>query len=397
MLQTDQKLSSQQPRHWVFWLLFFFQYAAIGVFFIFLNVYYRNAGLSGTQIGIINMVTGLVGVGSSVLWGYISDRSGLTRYLIAFGAAGSLIVMQFIPLVHTFSTFLGLGVLSMLLNSAPSTLVDSATLIMLGEKREEYGRYRVAGSIGFIITSLSAGYIYDSVGLRWMFPAYGFVMIFLVGTAFLLPRRMARLETRPQKGSPGFRALIIQPRWVLFMSCVFLVWIAVYASITFLGVSLSALGANQGLIGLVVTVGAVAELPFMAFSGKIIRRYGARKLLLVAMILLFVRFLLLSLLKAPQWAIAINLLNGPAFAFYWNSAVTYANRMAPTGFAGTAQGMLNSTTSLAGVISSLLTGWLFDQVGPTRLFLVMGILCLAALCIFWMGSTYIDRKTKEAL
>ncbi len=54
---------------WAVWLLFFFQYAAIGIYFTFLNVYFHNAGLSGTEIGLLNMLTAMVGVGSSMLWG----------------------------------------------------------------------------------------------------------------------------------------------------------------------------------------------------------------------------------------------------------------------------------------------------------------------------------------
>ena len=41
------------------------------------------------------------------------------------------------------------------------------------------------------------------------------------------------------------------------------------------------------------------------------------------------------------------------------------------------QGLLASTFSLAGVVSSLLSGWLFDTLGPTGLFTVMGFLALA--------------------
>jgi len=364
------------------------------MYFTYLNVYYRYAGLSGTEIGLMNMITSLVGVSGSILWGYLSDRLGKTRFLISLGAIGALLVAQIVPLVHTFGGFLGLGIASSLMNSAPGTLVDSTVLTMLGEKREDYGRFRVGGSIGYIIAALSAGYLFDLVSLRWMFPAYGIIMTCFAITALLLPNVTARREKVGLDNRVGILSLIRLPPWILFTICIFLAWIASNAGISFLGVSLSSMGANQSLIGLVVTVGAIAELPFMAFSGFFMRKFGAQRLIVVGLTLMVIRLSLLVTMKAPEWAIMINLLNGPAFALVWNSSVTYANRMAPAGYAGTAQGLLNSTMSLAGVVSSLLTGWLFDHVGATQLFIVMDLICLTALLLFGLGNIYLNKRVK---
>lgn len=382
-------------RPWIFWLLFFFQFAAIGAYYTYLNVYYKNAGMTGTQIGVLNMATALVGVSGSMLWGYVSDQTGKTRHLIAVGAIGSLLVAQIIPLVHTFWAFLGLGVASSLLNSAPGTLVDSTTITMLSGRREDYGRFRVGGSIGYILSTLSSGYIFDLLGLEWMFPVYGIIMMLFAGTALLMPNVVVGKQVEQLNNKSSIIDLIKLPVWILFTVCVFLAWIASNASIMFLGVSLNAIGANQTLIGLAVTVGAIAELPFMAFSSFFMRRFGDQRLITIALILMTTRFFLLGIMKVPEYALAINILNGPAFAFYWNSAVTFANRMAPLGYTGTAQGMLNSTMSLAGVTSSLLIGWLFDKVGATELFLVMSVICLASLLIFTTGNYYLAKKTRD--
>jgi sugar phosphate permease len=90
-------------------------------------------------------------------------------------------------------------------------------------------------------------------------------------------------------------------------------------------------------------------------------------------------------MKDPFWAIFINLINGPAYVFFANSAVNYANKMAPPSLAATSQGLLNSTISLAGVVSSILMGVLFDQVGPSGMFTAMAFCCLAALLVFGLG------------
>lgn len=392
---TDQQTAPQKtPSHnrlWVVWLLYFFQFAGVGIYFTFLNIYYRDAGLTGTQIGLINMTTALIGVAGSVIWGNLADRTGQPRLIIAAGGVGALIVAQFVPLVHTFGAFLGLGCLGSLMSSSLGTLVDSTTLVMLGDRRDDYGRYRLGGSIGYIITTGSVGFLFDRLGLRLMFPAYGVVMAFFAGIALLLPVLPVRIEAR-STGAVG--KMIRQPAWLLFAVVIFLVWVANNATIMFLGVSLQAMGASQSLIGIAIVIGAVVEVPFMATSGSFLRRFGPVRLLLVAMVLMVLRFFLLSFIPSPAWAIPVNMLNGPAYVFFWASAVNYANRMAPAGLSGTAQGLLNSIISLAGVLSAVLTGALFDLLGPNKLFLVMSFCCLAALVIF-AGAQIRNRSAER--
>lgn len=377
---------------WVVWVLFFFQFAAIGVYYTYLNIYYRQAGLSGTQIGLINMTTALIGIASVAGWGYLSDLTGKNRLLIAIGATGGLAAAQVIPLMHSFEGFLIVACVGSVMGSAPMTLLDSTILALLGERREDYGRFRLGGSVGYIITALSAGFIFDRAGIQVMFPAYGVLMGAFVVVALMLPDAPRRARV-PPRGEIGL--LVRQPIWIILTISIFLGWIANNATIMFLGVSLQAMGANKSLIGVAVTIGAIVEVPFMFYSGPLLRRYGPVRLFLVGLTLLVIRNFLLGAMRAPEWAIAINILNGPAYVFFWNSAVTYLNKMAPPSLAGTAQGLLNSTTSLAGVVSSLLTGWLFDRLGPNGLYTVMAGCCLAALVIFASGSHF-TRQVRPA-
>ena len=372
-------------RLWVAWLLYFFQFLGVGAYFTYLNVYYRQAGLSGTQIGFLSMTGSVIGVASSAIWGYISDRTGKPRLLMAFGSTGALVVAQFIPLVGHFWGFFGLTCLSGMLTSSLGTLLDGATLTMLGSQSENYGRYRLGGSIGYILASSSSGFLYDLTGLRLIFPIYGFVMGLFAITALLLPVMPIKAG---QQDRSEIGLMIRQPVWVIFAGSVFLVWIANFATIMYLGVSLLSMGASKGLIGIAYTSGAVVEVPFMALSGWFIRRFGLTRLMLTGMILMVLRNTLLGWMPAPGWAIPINLINGPAYVFFGVSAVAYARKLAPPSLSVTAQGLLNSTISLAAVVSGLATGILFDQIGPNAIFLVMAGCCLGALLLFAGGNAY---------
>lgn len=135
----------------------------------------------------------------------------------------------------------------------------------------------------------------------------------------------------------------------------------------------------------------------MMYSPRLLRRFGPVRLLVVALGLMVVRFSLLAWMPAPGWAVPINILNGPAFVLFWNSAVTMVNKMAPTGMAGTVQGLFNSTTSMAGMVSALLTGVLFDRFGPNGMFLVMAFCVLAAFILFTTANFHAIRKTSSSI
>ena len=377
---------------WVVWVTYFFQFAAVGIFTTFLNIYLHDAGFSGTQICLLNMLAAIVGVVSSIAWGYLGDRTGTPRFIIAGGAAGALLAIQFIPLVHGFWPILMAFCLGNLMNAAPMTLADSNTLVLLGAHRENYGRYRLGGSIGFILVTLTAGFILQAAGTRVMFPLYGAMMGAFALAALWLPPAAVHLKQPSIKQIGG---MVRQPAWLLFVACVFLSWISYNATIMYLGVSLKAMGATDSLVGIATIISAVVEMPFMFFSGAFLRRFGPVRLLTAAMGLMVVRYFLLSQMPSPGWAVAINMLNGPAFVFFWTSAVTYANKMAPPHLAGTAQGLYSATTSLGSVVSSLLAGWLFDVVGPRGIFLVMSALVLAALLLFSAGNL-IRIRTPQA-
>jgi len=374
---------SPHKKMWVAWLLFFFYFAGVGIYFTFLNVYYREAGLSGTQIGTLTMTTAMFNVASAVMWGYLSDRTGKNRLLIAAGSVGALVVAQFIPAAKTFPALIALSALSGSMSSAPMTLIDSTALAMLGDRRSEYGRYRLGGSLGYVATAFLAGFLFDQIGLRMIFPAYAVVMVVFAGIALLLPDIPVQ---RDQQARGDMKEMIRQPVWLVFAISILLVSIGMNASLSFLGVTIKGMGASQGLIGIVSSVPALIEVPFMLYSGLFLRRFGTVRLLLFSIALMALRLFLLGVMPAPEWAAGINAINGPAYVLFWTSAVTYNYALAPQSLKATAQGMLNSAISMANVASALLTGWLFDLLGPGQMFIVMGFVTVLALIIFGAGN-----------
>ena len=392
--KTTPSIAPSAPNSGLFvvlWVLFFFQFAAIGVYFTFLNVYFKDAGLSGTQIGLISMASGVVGMAGSFLWGYLSDRTGKPSVLIAVGALGALLMTQLIPMVKYFNLsnallwFIVIGCLGSLMSASTSTLVDSTSLAMLGDRSKDYGRYRLAGSIGYILAALGAGFLFNQVSMVWMFPAYGLLMLIFALAALRLPRRVVILK---DSGWGQIGQMLRRPVWWVLIGTIFLFWVAYYATIMFMGVILQSMGADPPLISFAVVIGAVVEIPCMALSGRLIQRFGAARLFWFALLLQVIRFFLLSRMNNPAWAVAINLINGPGFAFAWNSILSLISRLAPPSLLATAQGIFSAATGLAGIVSSIISGMLLDQLGSSGLFLILSAICVAAFLLFGAGFVF---------
>jgi MFS transporter, PPP family, 3-phenylpropionic acid transporter len=383
-----QDASRGQRGLYILRILYFFYFAGIGAYWTFINVYFRELGLSGTQIGFINTVAPLVGIFSATMWGLINDRVGNPRLLLTFAAPGVIAAALTLSTIRSYGLIILVVCVLSLFNSALPALMDNTTLRLLGERRGDYGKYRVLGSVGFIITSFSAGYVFQVTGLHWLFYTYAAIMTLFMLGAFFLPNERIRIAGSVWN---GLSEMVRQPAWLLFAMSAFLLWVANNGTMNFIGITVQMMGGSASLIGLVWMASAITEIPILIYSGWLISRLGTTRLLVLAFIIFIVRGALLAVMPAPGWAPAINLLGGVAYAFFWISAVNYANDSAPDHLKSTGQGLLFSILNLASMAGATASGWLFDQIGPQGLFWSMSAFAAAGLLIFIAGRLRFAR------
>lgn len=369
--------------------LYFFYFAAFGILNTFLNVYYRSIGLTGTQIGWINTLAPLVGIFSGTLWGMLNDRFGRVRLLLLIGAVGGALNLLGISAVRSFVWILPLAGAYSLFSSPLPLLLDTLNLSMLGGAQEHYGRQRIWGSLGFIVATTLAGFILERIGLHWVFTAYALIMLAFCGVLALLPGQPVRMNDNIWG---GLSKLVRRPGWLLFMASVGTLWVAVAGYYNFLSVYLVGMGASESLIGTAWSLAAVTELPVMYFSALLLKRLGARRMLIIAFVLYGVRLLFYGIMPSPVWALPIALMHGLTFGFFWVACVTQINLLAPDDLKATSQGMLVAVTNLSTVVGSPVNGVLFDTVGGGALFRGLAVVCLAALGLYLLSL----RQTKAA-
>jgi PPP family 3-phenylpropionic acid transporter len=369
--------------------LYFFLNVSAGIFFSFINVYYRSIGLSGVQIGVINTLAPVIGIFGSTLWGFLSDRFGKTRLLLMVATLGSAIFAMGIASVRTFAWILPLAACYSLFNSTLIPLIDSTNFAILGEYRERYSEQRIWGTSGFIITSSTIGIVLERTGLHSMFAYYTVAM----GLLLVI---IIRLQPRPTNmGSTIFKGLgqmVRQPLWVIFFACIFIHSIGSNGIGNFLGIALKEMGASDWLIGFCWTVTSLSELPINYYGARLIRRFGAPRLLALSFLVYFFRIIFYGLMPSPNWVLAINLMHSASYGLFWLGSVTYANDLAPDSLKATSQSLFLVAMNLAAVIGAPLAGWLYDSHGKTGMYLTQSLFSLTAFLVFVIGRQVVQQK-----
>jgi PPP family 3-phenylpropionic acid transporter len=386
--------AAPQKDQWVVRLLYFFYYIGTGAFNMFLPVYYRSIGMSGTQIGLINTLGPFVGMFSAVLWGSLRDRFGKMRLIFSAALVGTMIWGMALATVEDFIWIMLVVAGFALFFSPLISLMDSNTLRMLGERSEQYGRYRIWGTVGFTLASLVMGFVYQRLGLHTMFLVFSLATGTMLMIGFGLPNQAAPVQRAVKQ---GIGEIMRQPAWITFAGSTFLLWLAANGAISFVSVKIKDMGGTDGLVGLTWTTIAVLELPVMFFSASILRRFGSVQLLTVSFLGYILRIALFGVMPTPAWAPWINILHGVSFVPLWVGSVAYINEMTPDHLKATSQGLLTSMMSLAFLSGSLVTGWLYDRIGPVWLFLLLAGICGIALVLFVLGRWWVKEKARGVI
>lgn len=354
-------------------LFYFAWFAALGAFSPFVVLYYRNAGLDEAQIGQLSAVTGLLAIAAAPLWGVLADALRLRRVLLPLAVAGTLLPVFLIGQSAAPLTIMALVAAVALFSSPVSPLSDSATLALLGERSSRYGAQRVWGAVGWMLSTLVFGWLIGRYGLWLAFPGYVALGAVAALAAWLLPgTELPKVDLRP-----AIAAIVRNRRWGFFLGSVLLIGFCNTATHAFLSLYLQDLGATDQQIGLAISFGSLTELPVMALAPLVLRRWGARPLMLLAGTLYAVRVTLYALAPSFGWALAAQLLHGPCFAALWTGGVEEARRLAPRGLEATAQSLFSTMFfGIATAIASTVGGVLYRDYGYTALFAFCAVAAL---------------------
>ncbi len=327
------------------------------------------------------MVPLVIMVGAT-LWTGLADAKLCHKRIMSLTILVSVLAVAITPFIKTFALLIPIVFIFALFAAPINPFADSATLSMLGDKKDMYGRVRLGGTIGWGLFAPIASVIIDSYGVRWAFWGNAAIMVFtlIICQSFTFGQTGEREPIQT-----NIRKMIADLRWVLFLCLAFLGGVAFTVMNGFLFPYLIDLGMNGITRGIAITIATISELPVLFFSNYLIDRCKARGLLFIGMFITGLRLLLYALLNFQSGILIFQLLSGLTFPLVWVGAVSYANEIAPEGMKATAQGLWGAMMfGFGAAVGGALGALLRQGVGNRALFLLIGIIVLLGVAVIYL-------------
>ncbi|KAE9540669.1 hypothetical protein AGLY_003914 [Aphis glycines] len=386
----------------------------------------RQRGIPVLVIGIICTIMPIFNIVIRPLSGYVTDRWHCRKQVFL----GSILLNAIItPLIHftpdfndkkysealdimkywEFWIFMTTVTVRLLLWMVGDVLQDTICLEILGDDKKNYGKQRACGAIGWGISTIMVGacvdwYSVDAEHKNYL-PAYLIGMIFLVGH-FIVASQLSQNQACTSKSmSEGIFKILCDVK-----VCSYLIW-AVFAGIfsayiwNYLFLYIEDL-ANihhrerlpyiKTIQGLSVTLQClIGEIPIYILSGYILKRIGHMTAFSISFALFSIRFFLYSIIKDPLWVLSVELSNGITFTLAFLAGISYAAKVAPSGCAGTLQGLFGMAFHGVGISSgSLIAGYMFQRMGSSASFEVISYVAFIAFLVQLSVSRLIMRMSK---
>src|SRR5690242_13129906 len=389
---TQEATAPLASLHGLDWLNFFLAALLTG-FGPFVAVYLADRGWSPASIGFVLTASGLAGLISQIPAGEIIDLATSRRALIGVAATSVTLALLIFAIRPDFPSVLTASLLQGVAGSLLGPAVAAVSLGLVGHDAlaERLGRNQRFASVG----SLAAAAVLGVAGHLLSNQA-----IFLISAALWVPLLGALIRIRPTDihfgrscGAPdhhakdpprvGRTALLKDRRLVTFAACLFLFQLANASLLPQIGQSLvRAQGHSSSLIMSALIVGPQIIVALLApWAGRTAASWGRRPLLIVGLAAVPIRSALFSLMPAPGFLIAIQMLDGLSGATLGVlTALVIADLTSGTGRFNLAQGLVGALSGIGASLSTSISGVVVERFGQAAGFLgvtAVGLLAVA--------------------
>ncbi len=349
----------------------FFAYA--GAYVAYFPLYLADRGLGAVEIAAVLALPPLARIFAPAAWGWVADRTGAHRAIVAFSCAVTAVAFAFLPFTPQIALLIAL---MSVLSAGALPLVEAITLGSLagrsGPQLGHYGPIRLWGSIGFIAVVLAGGAWLDRQPVSTLLAALVALMLVTLGAALALPavKPVAISERAIFRVNPEARALLGAG------FCNALAHGALYA---FLSLHLEREGYSGTMIGALWTVGVLAEILVFLWLPQLFRRFALSAILIFSLASGVVRFLAIGWGAGELWIVLLaQLLHAATFGAFHAAAVAAVHRVFPASAQARGQTLFSGVAYGAGAAAGMvIAGWAWDGGGAGLAFSVSALAALA--------------------
>ena len=378
-----------------FSLFFFAYYGYIGAFTPYASLFFADKGMDAPQIALLMSLMQIMRIFGPNLWGWVADHTQKRVTVLRVTALSALAMFLGMFISQTFAQFF---VLMILINTFTSAQGPISEALMLSEMRGDlthYGRLRLWGSVGFIVSVTVAGELLDWRGIHFT-PWVATALLTLVLIASI------RIQETPyvhaQQETPSVLALLRRREVIAFFLSTFLMIAAHSALYVFYSLYLAQIGYSKTVIGLMWSLGVVAEIVFFFYQAPIFRRFGIQRMMMVSLFAAVVRFCMIGFC-AQSLALLMfaQILHAATFGVHHSASVATLQRWFSGPLQARGQAIYTSISyGLGGTLGGLVLSVFWDGFGARVVYFVaagfaLGGVAAAALSYRWQPHREVKK------
>ncbi len=362
-------------------------YMGFAIWRVYYNVYLdEEVGLKGSEIGTLNAIMQATIFFVVTIWGIFADRKGIRptlriAVLVTALAVFSLqyfnnfwILAMYLPILTIFYHPLGP------LNDALAVQYSEV------EKKHSFGSFRLWGSLGWALASIIGALLFKLLDLDLKIIFYISGALFLVLIPLLTTRKRKRIF-KPNFESISFKELLKNRQLLLFMGVIIIYGITCSPVNSFLNLYFTHLNAGKDIVGYAYAIMAISEVPLFIVGNNLLKKLGAPKVLIIAMITMLIRYVFYGLFPGIGLGLIIGIFQGISLAFFLVGAVDLLQKLMPAGRHATAQSLIwGGYVGIGQMIGNLFIGFLLDTSGMVvvmKIFIGISAFCLILTLLYF--------------
>lgn len=364
---------------------YFFYFAFVGAFSPYFGLYLQSLNFSAWDIGLLMSQMQLMRLIGPNVWGWLADRGQKRIPIVRLAAAASLLGFTAFFWLDTLGGMLVAMTVLAFFWSAALPLMETLTFDHLREEKGRYSHIRLWGSVGFIIAVMGTGRLLDWVPLTGVLWTCWGILAGILAIALTVPEAVS--AKAPGEGA-SIGAILRRPEVRALLAGCFAMSAAHGALYVFFSIHLSNHGYSKTGVGLLWSLGVVAEILVFIFMARLSRRFSLRAILLACFGAAVVRFLLIGWgVESILLIILAQLMHGLTFGAYHAAAIAAINRWFPGRAQGRGQAIYSSLSfGAGGLLGGLASGWAWDWIGAAWTYTLSSAFALVGLLlvVFWV-------------
>ena len=389
---------------------YFFYFAILGLISPYLSVFLDGKGFSSLELGEIFAILTATKIVAPSLWAILADKTGQQLFIIRLGALFALISFMMLFWLDSYWPISFSLALFSLFWTAILPQLEAFTLNSVRRSSKIYARIRLWGSVGFIVLAVFAGQVMEQYEkeneLVSIFPLFtdAFVaMGCLILFSLLLSTMTIKSKKPTQKKKTNIISIkdkLLTTRFTIFFTSGVLLQISFGPFYGFFALFLRDLSYSGVTVGLLISLGVVAEIIVFIFASAFFKHFSLKALLVFSLAATAFRWVLVALYAESIWILGFTqILHAASFALYHSASMLFIGNHFTICQQSRGQAVyLGGVYGLGGAIGAYMAGvlWL-DGVGASNAFLSASAAAIIGtiLMLFLPTRTSLNKKAQS--